>query len=362
MTNQFRVAKKIDLFKKDENGNLVDWKMKGIVDAENGGYFNTVSDGYNIVQHADLVKIVSDALVDRKLNAITKIDDKIKDNGARLQIEMTFPDITLDIGDNGQQVSLRLAYDNSHDGSTGLRLQVGARSPSGKGFLWVGGIVKASEENYYHKHTKNVSMADFEKKLDKGIESFQTKIKNHFLGMLKVKITNEYADVFFDSCLNLKNVSKTYVEAIRAAAATSTLKNKWQLYCLICDVLTKEASSLDVRDRHLALIIGRLNNKIESKDEQETPSLEGGVTLKEVVETQKVAFSEDVHAPMSDPSAKLPEGLIGLTLIKNECPTVPSKLTIEKKAKRKFAVIHGGTEVKTFKKYDQALKFIRQAA
>lgn len=360
MTNRFRVAKKIDLYKKDDNGNLVDWKMKGIVDEETGCYFNTVSDGYNIVQHADLVKIVSDALVDKKLNAITKIDDKIKDNGARLQIEMTFPDITLDIGDNGQQVSLRLAYDNSHDGSTGLRLQVGARSPNGEGFLWVGGVVKASEENYYHKHTKNVSMADFEKKLEKGIESFQTKIKNHFLGMLKVKITNEYAEVFFDSCLNIKNVSKTYVEAIRAAAARSTLRNKWQLYCLICDVISKEASSLDVRDRHLALIIGRLNNKIESKDEEVTPSSEEGATIVEAVESQTTMIESLEAVTQAVAASKLPEGVLGL--ITNDIPTIPSKPTIEKKAKRKFAVIQGGTEVKTFRKYDQALKFIRQAA
>lgn len=360
MTNQFRVAKKIDLFKKDENGNLVDWKMKGIVDAENGGYFNTVSEGYNIVQHDELVKIVNDALVDRKLNAVTKIDDKIKDNGSRLHIEMTFPDIALDVEGNGQQIALRLTYDNSHDGSTGLRLQVGARSPNSDGFLWVGGLVKALEENYYHKHTKNVNVAEFEKKLDKGIESFQTKIKDHFLGMFKVKITNEYAETFLDACYNLKNISKTYVDELKSAAAKATLKNKWQLYCLICDVLSKEASSLDVRDRHLALIIAKLHKVFKSSDEQATPSSDEGVTLQEVVKTQKLVESiEAVSTAVSN--SKLPEGLMGLTLIKNECPTVPSKLTIEKRAKRKFVVLQGGTEIKTFKKYDQAIKFIKQA-
>jgi hypothetical protein len=362
MTNQFRVAKKIDLYKKDDNGNLVDWKMKGIVDEETGGYFNTVSDGYNIVQHADLVKIVTDALADRKLNAVTKIDDKIKDNGARLQIEMTFPDITLDIGNDGQQVSLRLAYDNSHDGSTGLRLQVGARSPNSDGFLWVGGVVKASEENYYHKHTKNVSVSEFEKKLDKGIESFQTKIKNHFLGMLKVKITNEYAEVFLDTCLSMKNVSKTYIESIRAVVAKNTIKNKWQLYCLICDVISKEASSLDVRDRHLALIIGKLNDKIKSKDEEATPSSDDGATLSEAVASQTSMIEAMEAVSHAVVASKLPDGVLGLTLIKEECPTIPSKLTIEKIAKRKFAVLQGGTEIRTFKKYDQALKFTRQAA
>jgi hypothetical protein len=87
--SKFRVAKKIDLYKKDENGNLVDWKMKGIVDAESGEYFNTVSEGYNIVQHDELAEVVETALKDKNLKAITTFDDSIKENGSRLHIEMT---------------------------------------------------------------------------------------------------------------------------------------------------------------------------------------------------------------------------------------------------------------------------------
>ena len=347
--SKFRVAKKIDLYKKDENGNLVDWKMKGIVDAESGEYFNTVSEGYNIVQHDELAEVVETALKDKNLKAITTFDDSIKENGSRLHIEMTFPEITLDVERNGQQVALRVTYDNSHDGSTGLRLQVGAKSPYGEGFLWVGGLVKALEDNYYHKHTKNVNVAEFEKKLSKGIDSFQTKIKDHFMGMLKVKIDNEFAELFLTSCLNIKNISKTYVEALLDALKKNTIKNKWQLYCLICDTLSKEASSLDVRDRHLSLIIGKLHKSCRSKDEQEETSSPGngeGATLQEVVESQVIA---ETTKPVM------------LTLVKNETPTVPSKPTIEKKARRKFAVIVGGTTIKTFKKHSQAIKFARLA-
>ena len=331
----FKRATKIDLFDKD--GNL--WKLKGVVNEENTKeYFNTVSDGYNIVQHEEVMKLVDDAIKDKNLNAVTKINNAIKDNGARLHIELTFPDITLDIEDNGQKVALRCTYDNSYDGSTGLRLQVGAKSPYGEGFLWVGGLVKALEDNYYHKHTKNVNVAEFEKKLEKGIDSFQTKIRDHFLQMVKVSLTENQIESFLDICAETKHVTKNYIELIKEAFKKTTLKNKWQLYCLICDVLTKEASSIDVRDRQLSLIIGRLHKTFKSKDIKGNSPSSGGV--------ESLSESKD-----------LPEVL---EIIKNE--TTPQKLTIVKKDKRKFKVLKEGTEIKTFKKYNQALNFIRQAS
>lgn len=353
----FKRATKIDLFDKD--GNL--WKLKGVVNEENTReYFNTVSDGYNIVQHDEVVELVETAIKDKKLNAITKIDDSIKTNGARLHIELTFPDITLDVEDNGQQVALRCSYDNSYDGSTGLRLQVGAKSPYGEGFLWVGGLVKALEDNYYHKHTKNVNVAEFEKKLDKGIESFQTKIREHFLQMIKVPLTNAQADTFLEGCKELKNVTEKYVETLVSEAKKATLKNKWQLYVLICDTLSKEASSIDVRDRQLSLIIGKLHKTFKSSDIKVDSPDNRGVTLKEVVDSKKIVDS--IQEVVTAVKNELPEGVIGLTLIKNENETIPQKLTIEKRAKRKFAVLKGETEIKTFKKYNQALNFIRQAS
>ena len=258
---EFKTAKKIDLF--DGNGNQ--WKMKGVVNAENEKeQFNTVSDGYTIVQHQELVSMVEEAVADKNLNAITRIEEM--NEGARIRMQLTFPDITLDVEENGQQVALRCTYDNSYDGTTGLRLEVGAKSPYGGGFLWVGGIVRALEDNYYHRHTKGVNVAEFEKKLEKGITSFQTKIKDHFKGMFKTPMTCETATNFLDDAINDKKFkgSLKYAESIKNKVRSSNIKNKWQFYCLICDVIGQEINSVDNRERQLNMLVSRLHRLVKN--------------------------------------------------------------------------------------------------
>jgi len=275
MNNTFKKAAKIDLF--DADGKLR--PPKGIVNADNTSeYFNTVSDGYNIVQHQDVIDLVNDTIEDKNYNVNMYVDDF--KNGARIHMVLTFPDIKLDVENNGQSVCLRCTYDNSYDGSTGLRLEIGAQSPYGAGFLWVGGLVRALEDNYYHRHTKGVDVAKFEKSLSKGIVSFETKIKDHFKDMFNTPITSSEALSFLeDKVLGTKNISNIYVEAIITAIKRTTLKNKWQLYCIICDTISSEASSVDVRNRHLAAIVGKLHKSFYSK-RTGTPSNGGGGIVK----------------------------------------------------------------------------------
>jgi hypothetical protein len=348
-------AKKIDLF--DVDGNL--WKMKGVVNEENQKeYFNTVSDGYNIVQHDEVISLVEEAIKDKNLNPKKSIEEL--NEGARLHIELTFPEISLDVEGNGQQVSLRCSYDNSYDGTTGLRLEVGAESPYGGGFLWVGGLVKAIEDNYYHRHTKGVNVAEFEKKLDKGIESFQTKIKEHFTKMFKTSATNEEAQDFLDGSIDIKGISKIYIESIKSAVSRSTIKNKWQLYCVICDTVTKEAASLDVRNRQLALLITRLHNSFKKNEKASSPSTEGGESLSPLSDVVKEYASKNnidvTELPLSQVE---PDEFLGMMI---ETKTIPTKLTIDKKAKNKFVIMQGNTVLQEFRKYKQAAKFLQRAS
>jgi len=120
---KFKKAKRIKLV--DENGQA--WYRDGIVNADDESeQFNTVSPDYTIVQHEEVVEKVNEALNDKNLTPDVRFRDM--DNGARIRMELTFQDITLDVEDNGKQVALRCYYDNSYNGTTGLRLEVGARS------------------------------------------------------------------------------------------------------------------------------------------------------------------------------------------------------------------------------------------
>ena len=269
----FKRAKKIDLIN-SVTGKV--WDMKGVVnEANEHESFNTVSDGYNIVQHQEIVDLVKKVLEDKNLKPRTSILEL--NHGGRIHIDLTFPEITLDVEDNGQAVPLKCTYDNSYDGSTGLRLEVGAESPSGKGFLWVGDVVKALEDKYYHRHTKGVDIQKFEKKLEKGMESYQTKIKEHFKRMFKTPVTNQAATAFLDDVIDVKGISAKYVKSIQKEVNISSIKNKWQLYCIICDVISSEASSIDVRNRQLNLIINRLHKKIKSSETIEVTQLDQSV-------------------------------------------------------------------------------------
>jgi len=337
--------KKAKLFKiYDENGKeLNEYKNVGNEENEQES-FSIVKNTYRIIQHEDVFNTVQEAIEDKNLNAEIRPNRFFDGNGGRLHIEVTFPEITLDIENDGLQSQLYCTYDNSYDGTTGLRLSVGAKR--GNAILWL------NDSRYYHKHTKSVSVKAFEDSLEKGIDSFQTKIKGHFMGMFKTPTTETAALDYLENCIGVKNISKTYVESLISKVKQSTIKNKWQLYCIVCETITKEASSIDVRDRHLKALIGRLHRTIKSVDEKiEAPSTpEGGVTLKEVAEKHTENITEEVP-----PQGQLPQGFIAMEL-------TPPKLTIDRRGKRNFAVMQGDTEIKTFRKYKQASKFVSRAA
>jgi len=170
--------------------------------------------------------------------------------------------------------------------------------------------------------------------------------------MFKTPLTNAGAENFLQECEGIKEISyKKYIEesgAILSRVKNSTIKNKWQLYCIICEVVTEVAPSIDARDRQLQAIINRMHKKIKSVDEKiekvepSEPTPDEGVSLADVAQHN---------------TPKLPEGVLCLEL-NDSSP----KLTIDRQGKRKFVVKMGDTELQTFRKYRQASKFIQKAA
>lgn len=335
-------AKKIKLF--DENGNqLHDYKAVAN-EVKETEIFSVVKNGYRIIQHDAVLDTVNEIIKDKNLNG--KVNPIEMNNGGRVHITVNFPDINLDIENNGILASLYCTYDNSYDGTTGLRLGVAAKL--GHAILWI------NDSRYYHKHTKSVSVEAFEKKLDKGISSFQDKIKTHFMDMFKTPVYEGAILDFLEKTIDVKSVSKTYIDSITSRVKQSTIKNKWQLYCIICEVVTKEAGNVDTRDRQLKAIIGNLHKVFPSnKTKVTTPPIpEGGATLNQVVEKQnEKASKEGIELLQNNTS-----GLLGMVLM------TPQKLSVVKVSKRKFKVMKGDTEIKRFKRRTLAEKFISKTA
>jgi len=350
MTTMVR-AKKFRVF--DENGNELK-SYKNVANEENEQEsFSMVKNGYHVIQHEDVFNTVKEAIEDKNLNADVRPHCDYKGDGGRLHIEATFPDISVDVENNGIQANMFCTYDNSYDGTTGLRLGVGAKI--GNTVLWVEGA------RYYHKHTKSVSVVEFEKQLEKGIKAFQDQIKNHFKAMFQTEVSQAAAEDFLITAMEVKGVSKKYVESIQSKVKQATIRNKWQLYKIVCEVITKEASSIDVRDRQLKAVIGKMHKTFKSKNLTSliTPPEQGGaVTLNEAAKSWDKK-EDDKSIPLIDDVPKAPEGILSL-----EIPTspLPPKLTVKRLAKRKFAVMQGDTELRVFKKHKQAQKFLNKAA
>lgn len=346
-TENMKRAKKFKVY--DENGNELK-EYKNVANEENEQEsFSMVKNGYHVIQHEDVFNTVKEAIEDKNLNAIVRPHRDYNGDSGRLHIEARFPDISVDVENNGIQAQMFCTYDNSYDGTTGLRLGVGATI--GNTVLWVEGA------RYYHKHTKSVSVVEFEKQLEKGIKAFQDQIKNHFKAMFATKVTQVGAETFLDDAMNIKGVSKKYVEAVLSKVKQSTIKNKWQLYKIVCEVISDNSSSIDVRDRQLKAIVGKMHKTFKSTNLTSliTPPQDEGITLTEAYSTK----TEEVTTQVTEsPRQDVPEGLIGLTLQTNQ----PPKLTVLRKGKRQYAVMQGDTELKTFRKHKQAQKFMSRAA
>ena len=164
----------------------------------------------------------------------------------------------------------------------------------------------------------------------------------------------------------MQNVTKKYVEAIQSKVKQSTIKNKWQLYKIVCEVITKESSSIDVRDRQLKAVVGKMHRTFKSVNLTSlvTPSEPEGGAIKLTDAYKSEAPQEVTPVAPSEPEQEIKftnnvKGFIAMELVPSQT-ILP--MTVKRKGKRKFAVMQGDTELRIFKKHKQAQKFLNRAA
>lgn len=255
---KFIQAKEIALFSQDGQDadyNALAGKYKGIVNADNPKQiFNVVGPGYKIAQHDEVYDIVTKTVKDMGLK--TNVRVKEMNEGARLRLELSFPDIQIKIGNSAVDdiVNMRMAFDNSYNATTGLRGVVdGLRLICNNGMK-----VPESFARNYHKHTKGMDLSRLSTTIEKGIEVFQTKIKERWERYYLTKIDPNKARTFLEECSANKVISQKYLEMmikrldfggdveIRGAGQ---ITNQWALYNLITEILTHECESVDTQER-----------------------------------------------------------------------------------------------------------------
>lgn len=239
---KFKRAKEIDIF--DADGKQ--WVgQKGLVnEADTLDRFGIVGVGYKIAQHDEVAEIVEKALEDLKIEHNT--DTLELKNGARVRINLKFPEITHTIA--GDKIQLWAAFDNSYDSSTGLRLEINAYIPVYNSEVYCSEIVTDELNRYYHRHTKGLEVGMLDGTIAKGIELFQTKIGKEFEDLYNTELSPSSARVFIQELMEDKKVktAKKYLNLI-LEGISDRVTNAWTFYTMISSILTKEVESIDVR-------------------------------------------------------------------------------------------------------------------
>lgn len=220
-------------------------KHKGIVNvADADQIFDVVGIDYKIAQHDEVMETIEKSLVDLGFTNTQNV--KEIDDGARIHINIRFPEIKLDVLGTGDYIHMRASVDNSYNSTTGLRLDVGAIKKDDV-YLYVG----ERFSHYYHRHTKGMNLTNLEDSIRKGIETFQTKIKAEFENMASTVVDPLAISGWLNKLMDdkTKKIPVKYLEKIKDIFSTvrASITNVWSLYNLVCEVLGGEELSLDRR-------------------------------------------------------------------------------------------------------------------
>lgn len=243
-------AKKIKLF--DENGD--EWKQnKGVVAEDDiGKRFSIVGNDYKVVQHEEVLDTIDETISKLGLRHTKRLVEM--NRGGRIRVDITFPDLKIDVGNVNDLVEMKAIYHNSYDYTKSLNLNVeGLRLVCENG-------MKLSERfvSFTHKHTKGLDLTDIPIKLEKGIEIFNTKIREQFNKMHEVKLSENKAIAFIDNLISLKEekkekiMSMKYLELMKKTLmdggdfdikGPQSINSYWMLYNLATEVMTHSAIS-----------------------------------------------------------------------------------------------------------------------
>jgi len=222
-------------------------EWKGLVDAaEVTKRWNIVGKGYKVAQHDEVASTVDKALEDLGLKP--EVCPEVHNDGARLHIGLRFPEIKLGLG--ADVISMIAYFDNSYDSTTGLRLEIGAYQNDY--IIYVGG----NYSKYYHRHTKGLQVSALEKSINKGIDTFQKRVKVQLESLVNTQVdplvmsgwlNDQIEKVEVDDEGGKEHKSAAvipikYLKAIKSRfdEVRGNMTNLWSVYNMVCQTLNKE--------------------------------------------------------------------------------------------------------------------------
>lgn len=243
----FSKAIEVPIFVEDDNGNMkkLDFK-KGIAFAEDKTkVYETVGKKYKVAQHDDIQNILIDNIEKHSLHAIVDVDefaDQRGNPGARIHGQIKFPELKFEIG--GRNYTMRLAFDNSHNYSSGVRMVVSAINNEGTLYYI------SDKVSFYHRHTGGLNIKLLEKHFNDALKAFQDKLAKKLQDYAATNVDPMKVRGFLDQCIEDEIIPDKYLREIIDMARSKPMTSQFDLYDAACKVLTTGLSeSIDRQEK-----------------------------------------------------------------------------------------------------------------
>jgi hypothetical protein len=194
---------------------------------DTGEVFATVTDRYEILQNETLLTSSESLFKGKGLN-VFKRKEVVTHGGARMRAIYDFPNIGAKV--DGQDLTFRLAVQNSFDGSLRASFQVGMVR-----LICTNGMAApVNTLNLTKKHTTSLDVDFVGNALDSAVQSFHNAIPA-FQRMSEMPITMKDGSNILFNLADRKVMSERHAEAIETIWKAPTFKedskrNLWNLY------------------------------------------------------------------------------------------------------------------------------------
>jgi len=214
--------------------------------------FNVVSPQYKIVQHGEAIDAVHTAFDELGLKTDVKLTEM--NDGARIQMQILFPEFVTDIDRKGDHIQMQALIDNSYNGTTGLRGAFGAFRLVCMNGMFVGDKVSS----FYHKHTSGLDLYRLTQQMGKCISHYQDKFTTDLQSMLLKSLTPTESLALIDSIIKRKMIAAKYLEIAKNIIQYGgsfdiknihDVSNIWKFYQVLTETITHHVQSADTR-RH----------------------------------------------------------------------------------------------------------------
>jgi len=206
------------------NGNILTDK-KAIVYADDDSYIATVGNRYQVIQNAEVMEKLANALAESDLNLKgASVNHSSSATCARNLIKVTLPEHNIETS-KGDSTCLQILARNSYDGSWKQMLDIGGfRMACANGQVY-GDIDKVC----HNRHTQGYDVAMMAEYLSHAIDVFK-EMGAQWLTMKKTKLTKTQAEDAILHYLGRRNLTKEDRESVltsERATAVQSLLESW---------------------------------------------------------------------------------------------------------------------------------------